>query len=102
MSFMDGAIRCGEIELRLEDFDHAEERIQWAQQAYGFALRFAGRTSFDVREVSGFELKTIQLEAIIRKLQVRLTLWKELNRRDRAATDSEMSNSWTSSTQSVR
>lgn len=80
MSLMDGAIHCAELELFLNDSRRTEKRIQWAQKAYADALRFAGRVSFDAKEVSVFEAKSIRLEWIIRKLQERHNAWEELSR----------------------
>ena len=78
MCLMDGAIHCAELELLLDDSRRTEKRIQSAKKAYADALRFAGRVSFDAREVSVFESKSIRLERIIRRLQERHSAWKEL------------------------
>jgi hypothetical protein len=76
MCLMDGAIRCGELGLLLNDFQRTERRIQWTKKAYGNALRFAGRISFNANEVSAFESKSVRLEGIIRELQARHNSWK--------------------------
>lgn len=83
MCLMDGAIRCAELELFLDDSRRTEKRIQWAKRAYADAMRFAGRVSFNAKEVSVFESKSIRLERIIGKLQARHSAWLELS--DRAA-----------------
>jgi len=79
MCLMDGAILCSESELLLNDPSGAEKRIRWAKEAYANALRFAGRVSFNAREVSVFESKSIRLERIIGKLQARHRAWLALS-----------------------
>ncbi len=68
---MDGAIRCGELELLLNDLSRVERRIQRTKKAYWNALRAAGRLSFGARQVSAFESRSIRLEQIICELQRR-------------------------------
>lgn len=71
MCLMDGAIRCGELELLLENSQVSEKRIQWAKRAYSNALRFAGKISFDANDVMAFEARSVKLENLIRQMQVR-------------------------------
>lgn len=79
MCLMDDAIRCGELELLLNDCSKVERRIQRTKKAYWNALRFAGKISFDFEEVSAFETRSIRLEWIIREMQERYNSWKKLS-----------------------
>lgn len=79
MSFLDKAIHFGELELLLAVSSMAEARLRWAKQAYLYALRSAGRTSFSTEDVGAFEARSVRLETIIRQLQVRSDSWKKLS-----------------------
>lgn len=76
---MDAAITSCKSALLCTDVKAAESSIPIAKKAYGNALRFASRISFDVRQVSAFESRSIRLEGIISKLEAEYNSWKRLS-----------------------
>jgi hypothetical protein len=65
------AVTCCESAFLSTNSEVIERNIRNAKKVYAIVLRYAGRLSFSVQDVQGFEFRTIRLEKVISELEQR-------------------------------